>query len=84
MLYTNFTIRTTTNNPHYIVIDATCGDTDKKVHCMAHTTIRRITEPQTNKLRNSLQVGSNLLLKCIADRVNGPIVIIVVDDPYSG
>ena len=68
------------SKPRYIVIDARCGDTDKKIHSTTRTTIRRINESQTNKLRTSLRVGSDLLLKYLADKVNGPIVIIVVDE----
>ena len=68
----------TSNDPQFIVIDAHDGDDSGSVHAPSYITMRRIIEFETNKLKNSLRVGGDLLLKCLSEKTPNPIIICVV------
>ena len=69
----------TSNDPQFIVIDARDGDDCSSVHAPSYTTMRRIIESETNKFKNSLRVGGDLLLKYLSEKTPNPIIICVVD-----
>ena len=69
----------TSNDPQFIVIDARDGDDSDSVHASSYTTLRGIIESETNKLKNSLRVGGDLLLKYLSEKTPNPIIICVVD-----
>ena len=57
----------TSNDPQFIVIDARDGNDSGSVHVPSYTTMRRIIESETEKLKNSLRVGGDLLLKYLSE-----------------
>ena len=69
----------TSNDPQFIVIDARAGDDSGSVHAPSYTTMRRIIESETNKLKNPLRVGGELLLKYLSEKTPNPIIMCVVD-----
>ena len=69
----------TSNDPKFIVIDARDGDDSGSVHAPWYTTMRRIIESETNKLKNSLRIGGDQLLNYLREKTPNPIIICVVD-----
>ena len=63
----------TSNDPQFIVIDTRGGDDSGSVHVLSYTTMRRIIESETNKLKNSLRIGGDLLLKYLSEKTPNPM-----------